>query len=345
MKFAHSFKDSLATQNFPSHWVDQAIPYGQLKKCLKHVQRELQEYGLDPDTLRALLKPAEGSSPVALRYHLKPTAESHQIRPRLTVILHLQDGIVVDASLTPASRRFLDKIVHELPSKPSTDASEGIQSPSPQAEETPTSPPLSPTEAEPQPGYEVIELPLVFDGEFFTLLQNDVDRLEELQTREREKMNDVIEELGKEISVASRPSRFSRTDLARWRDIFELYLDAQVFFATHEQDHGSRSSQGALKQLQWFQNEVEKRQLAQGFKLRESKTAWTQFIKLNASLLSNLQFQELNRLAVYKILKSKSHTHPTQPAGDIRAGVANLTRVRQAHVSRHIKGIPDRPAL
>ena len=47
-----------------------AIPYGQLKKCLKKVQKELQELGLDPDTLRALLH-AETTSPVALHYKLK----------------------------------------------------------------------------------------------------------------------------------------------------------------------------------------------------------------------------------------------------------------------------------
>jgi E3 ubiquitin-protein ligase BAH len=116
-------------------------------------------------------------------------------------------------------------------------------------------------------------------------------------------MTAVIEELGKEVSAVSQPSRFSRTDLARWRQIFELYLDAQVFFATNEQDHGIRSSQTALKQLQWFQGEVDQRQLAKGFRLRESKAAFTRFITLNASLLTNLKFQELNRLAVYKILK------------------------------------------
>lgn len=58
---------------FPSHWVDQAIPYSQLKKCLKKVQRELQDLGLDPDTLRALLDP-NTTSPVALQYKLKGEA-------------------------------------------------------------------------------------------------------------------------------------------------------------------------------------------------------------------------------------------------------------------------------
>lgn len=90
MKFAHDFKETLASQgvsrslspwtaiastksvvaDFPPHWVKQAIPYGQLKKCLKKVQRELQDLGLDPETLRALLN-HKNTSPVALRYKLK----------------------------------------------------------------------------------------------------------------------------------------------------------------------------------------------------------------------------------------------------------------------------------
>lgn len=32
-----------------------AVPYSQLKKCLKSIQRELKDLGLDPDTLHQLL--------------------------------------------------------------------------------------------------------------------------------------------------------------------------------------------------------------------------------------------------------------------------------------------------
>lgn len=60
---------SYGPQDFPDHWVNNAIPYGQLKKCLKKVQRELHDLGLDPDTLRALLDP-NTASPVALQYKL-----------------------------------------------------------------------------------------------------------------------------------------------------------------------------------------------------------------------------------------------------------------------------------
>lgn len=161
------------------------------------------------------------------------------------------------------------------------------------------------TDAPPGTNCETIEVPLTFDGEFFDLLQNDVVNLDALQEREQQKMLQEVGDIGKEVAVVAKPSRFSKNDLARWRDIFELYLDAEIFFATHEQDHGARSSGRALKQLQLFQGEVEKRKLNAKFKLRESQVAFDRFLKLNVSLLKNLQFQELNRLAVSKILKSK----------------------------------------
>ena len=153
--------------------------------------------------------------------------------------------------------------------------------------------------------YETIEVPLVFDAEFFDILQSDVNNLDDLQAQEEKKMTEEIVALGKEVAQVAKPTRFSKSDLARWRHIFELYLDAEIFFATHEQDHGARSSQVALKQLQWFQNQVETQRLSKDFKLAESRQAFTRFLNLNGTLLKNLQFQELNKLAVSKILKSE----------------------------------------
>lgn len=47
MKFAHRYKAELLEQGFPKHWVDSAVPYGELKKVIKKICRELKEYGLD----------------------------------------------------------------------------------------------------------------------------------------------------------------------------------------------------------------------------------------------------------------------------------------------------------
>lgn len=153
--------------------------------------------------------------------------------------------------------------------------------------------------------YEVIEVPLVFDAQFFDMLQNDVSKLDAIQAEEEKNMTSEIVLLGKDVGKVTKPTKFSKSDMSRWRQIFELYLDAEVFFATHEQDHGARSGQVALRQLQWFQNQVEKKKLSKDFKLPESRAAYARFISLNASLLKNLQFQELNKTAVTKILKSE----------------------------------------
>lgn len=219
---------------------------------------------------------------------------SNYVRPKLTVYLHMQDGVAVDASLTPTSRRFFEKIAADIYSDHEFDTS--LPKPTPSLAQLDDNLDFD--------GYQRVEVPLVFDGEFFDMLQGDVDNLDALQMEERQRMTAETVELGKELSSVCRTSRFSKSDLTRWRCIFELYLDAEIFFGTHERDHGHRSSQMALKQLQWFQVEVEKRDLLSGFKLRPSQIAFIRFVNLNLNLLKSLQFQELNKLAVNKILKS-----------------------------------------
>lgn len=220
------------------------------------------------------------------------------VHPKLTMLLHFQEGVAVDASLSSVSKTFFKKLVtdihlHDAGNKahfsPATDANHATEM-------------TSTTNSEGQA--EVVEIPLVFDTEFFDLLQSDVHKLEALQSRESKNLTNEVMQLKAEVGQVSKPSRFSKNDLVRWREIFELYLDAGVFFANFEQDHGARSSQRAFKQLKWFQDEVEKRNLATAFKLSESRQAFRRFLSLNGNILKNLQFQELNSLAVSKILKS-----------------------------------------
>ena len=51
MKFAHRFEASLKKEKYPQEWLDSAISYRQLKKCIRKVQQELQALGLDPQVL------------------------------------------------------------------------------------------------------------------------------------------------------------------------------------------------------------------------------------------------------------------------------------------------------
>ena len=149
-----------------------------------------------------------------------------------------------------------------------------------------------------------VEVPLIFDAEFFELLQEDVINLNMLQASEQKGMNNEIVALSTEVINLTKPSKFSKTDLYRWRELFNIYLQASIFFSTHELDHGTRDSTIALQQLEWFQSEVTKRRLVDSFKLPSSRQALDRFININMTLLRNLKFQEINQKAITKILKS-----------------------------------------
>jgi E3 ubiquitin-protein ligase BAH len=277
MKFGHAFQEALAAESYPQHWVEKAIPYRQLKKILGKVREELIKKGYSPDTLHQLLADHNAE------YRLETDA-SHLLRPRLVVrpSLSLQHA---------AETGFLSES-HSGP-----DGADATHLPEPgQAHED-------------HETDEWVKIPLNSDARFFGLLQTDVTQLDTLQDEERQSMNDKIKNLGTGIAGVAKPRKgvlnLSKSDLYRWREIFELYLAAQVFFSTYEVAGGLRKSEKAQKQLVWFQDEINKRQLPQKFKLESSAIAYAQFLALNATLLQNLQFQELNQTAVTKIIKSE----------------------------------------
>jgi E3 ubiquitin-protein ligase BAH len=148
-----------------------------------------------------------------------------------------------------------------------------------------------------------VEVPLTFDAEFFTNLQAEVSNFDTLQSEEQIRLTKEIQDLGRTVARIASPSK-SKTDLERWRELFDLYLQAAVFFSTNEQDHGSRNSTVARTQFQWFQTEITNKGIARSFKLAASREALEQFTKINMTLWRNLRFQEINQLAVTKILKS-----------------------------------------
>ncbi|KAI0381052.1 SPX domain-containing protein [Hypomontagnella monticulosa] len=304
MKFAQEFKKSLQREGFPQKWVESAVPYGQLKKCIKKVTNELQELGLDKDTLSQFAASQKDESTVAFQYHLdEKDTDSNHFRPRLTFFIHLKDGVAVDAKLTPSTRDFLKNIVSRTEGPPETPTDESSQ----------TKLAVSAKPLDSGSSYQVaeseeiqqIEVPLVFDGEFFDILQTDVSNLDALQVEEQDKLGKEITLLGQDIVMATKPSkgRKARGDLEAWRGIFELYLDARIFFSNRENDHGARTSTQAVEQLRWFQDQVLSRKLIHSLKLENSRRAYTRFLNMNALLLQILKFQEINNLAVTKILK------------------------------------------
>lgn len=315
---------------------------------------------MDKDTLTQLAADQSASTgPFSAQHGWKydldgESSESHHLRPRLTVFVHLRNGVAVDATLSPTTRKFLGKIVSEKAtnagSSPDIVPPEGaaVMPDGPGADrgsETEGRHASGPRETTKAPlMVQKVEVPLVFDGEFFAILQTDVENLDILQGEEQQKMRGEIVALGQEITKVSKPSngRKAKDDLARWRDIFELYLDARIFFSNRESDHGARTSAQALQQLQWFQGEVLKRKLVQGLKLQPSREAFNKFLNVNAMLLQNLKFQEINQTAIAKILKSRSFGVVSHLG---RFLMLTTCRIRQKNLAGRCQDLPGRSPL
>ena len=107
-----------------------------------------------------------------------------------------------------------------------------------------------------------IEITLHADSEFFNLLKNELSSIDSLQARQKENLTSQVKDLGKAVSTVIRPqSSGSSSDLYAWREIFLLYRDAAVFFASTERDHGVRTAAQAKERTEKFENQIVARNL------------------------------------------------------------------------------------
>src|SRR4051812_9051077 len=116
MKFSHTFQAALRNEEYPKEWLDVAISYRQLKKCIKKVQDEMRGLGLDPATVQRLWqyidrtgqRPPEDLGPV--KEPLGPNISD--FRPKLTIAVDPHDGSPTDAWLSSQTRRWLCDLAH-----------------------------------------------------------------------------------------------------------------------------------------------------------------------------------------------------------------------------------------
>jgi E3 ubiquitin-protein ligase BAH len=370
MKFAHEYREHLEHSGFPTEWVDSALSYGQLKKCIKKVKRELASIGLDAETLQELLNseekrqtslarredeedrgtapPEEAEEARPLRYEFRDrtgrrgTMENGlsaprqaYVRPMLLFLVDEQTGEPFDARLAPGTKNY----IHQLALNARlTDVRVGEL------------PPASLTRQSSDPGtldqngprrpsraHRLIEVPLTTDSEFFDQLQNELSSIAKLQTSEKDRLHADITTVGRSLAKATDPQHSKgRQDLAHWRRLFELYVDSRVFFATNERDHGLQNFVSAQKRYMLFIEKAQKLGLLSNFKKPESATALQSFLGINTRLLQNIRFVELNQTAMTKILKSKFSSTLFQLSQELTPA-----RIRQKNRPIHKIHIPN----
>ncbi|OCK84381.1 RING-14 protein-like protein [Lepidopterella palustris CBS 459.81] len=335
MKFGHAFQQRLKKDGFPPEWIESAISYGQLKKCIKRVQTELANLGLDRQTLGQLLRHVENYNAEAesggdvdekpFEYILQApeeqpeqenapfTAPRTPFHPKLLFIVDDATGEPLSASLAPETKAKLHQLavlkglsdirvsevsnLDDIAAKPNTSNSSKTFS----IDDSST---ISSERETGSRSIRMIEVPLTSDTEFFETLSNELSGIASLQAREEKKLHQMVSELSKTITKLTEPDRSSnRKDIEKWRAVFQAYVEANIFFATGELDHGAHDVAKAEANLLKFSQVIAEKGLATDFKNKEGLSALTQFININREMLQMLRFQEINYTAMVKILK------------------------------------------
>ncbi|KZT52339.1 hypothetical protein CALCODRAFT_92070 [Calocera cornea HHB12733] len=152
------------------------------------------------------------------------------------------------------------------------------------------------------PGDVVIELPS--DAMFFQMFSQALRSLEHLAEVLKDQFTQDVIELSQTISDACRPTRKGQHDLAIWREIFSLWVEAQIFESGTERFRGERDVEEAEVRLKAFAAELVKRRLdGRRMKSKQCKKAFDRFMQLNVMLLDLKKFQKANAEAARKILK------------------------------------------
>ncbi|KAF1994003.1 RING-14 protein-like protein [Amniculicola lignicola CBS 123094] len=325
MKFGHVFKETLKNEGFPPAWVESAISYSQLKKCINRLTTELAAVGLTPTTLGALLKHVEDynaataveDEPRPFEYILSEQpgpgsdalahgrAARKPFHPKLLFHVSEATGELLSATLDEDTRKKLQMLAVEsgisdrrVFEEPDADRK------SLACHETTHVPRPGNGAPRQRPGCRTVEIPLTSDSEFFAKLAAELSGLEALQARERRDMHTQIEALGKQVAKLTDPDhRSNRKILAVWRQIFQAYVESGIFFGTTEQDHTAHDADKATVRFHEFANKIASTGLVDKLKKPENVRALNTFMNINREILQGLRFGEINRMAMMKILK------------------------------------------
>jgi E3 ubiquitin-protein ligase BAH len=339
MKFGHTYQECLLKGGFPSEWVESAISYHKLKKCIHKVEGELASLGLDPNTLSSLLRHFEKTNVettdagdvkekpfqyvLAKDEEVSTDGSSEDVswlaqrpvfHPKLLFTVDEETGEPLNAHLAPETKEKLHQMallqgmsdirITELSdfevirARPGTSDSAGVS--------FSDSSTVSTERRQGSSAVTIIEVPLTSDSEFFAMLSTELSGLAALQAQEEQKLYSEITQLSKVIAHVIEPNcRANKQDLVKWRKIFQLYVESRIFFAATERDHGAHNTAKAGENFRAFSRLLEEHELTKHFKKQESLDALKKFLGINIELLQTLRFQEINYIAMTKILKSR----------------------------------------
>ncbi|KAG7095115.1 hypothetical protein E1B28_005899 [Marasmius oreades] len=191
------------------------------------------------------------------------------------------------------------------------------------------------------PELEEIVIPLASDTAFFQLLSKTLISLSNRLLSLHTNFVDSLKTLGKDIGSVARPvssghsyhphsmlsnpgtikspSSSVKSDLYSWREIFQIYVETEVFETVSEVRRGENSVEESERRLKLFAGRVAQRGLVdeRALKLKQSRDALQTFLELNMFILNIKKFQIANAEATRKILKKHAkRTALKLPSGE-----------------------------
>lgn len=130
-----------------------------------------------------------------------------------------------------------------------------------------------------------IVINIAYDSEFFVLLNKALFSLSALLEEEKASFKASVQALAKIVSESCSPSK-NKSDLYVWREIFSLWVAAEIFESEREKDRGARAIEEIEKRLDWFVDQVGRRKLAKKMKKKGGREALERFVQLNNELLN-----------------------------------------------------------
>lgn len=302
MKFAKVFEKTLIEDEIPEEWIEAAIQYKALKKCISKVVDELNTLGLQQEALKLLIDKVEvnqeettAANPIVAQYVLNKTENS--VVPTLKIVVdystELTDEYIDDS--VDQIRRDLEKIVLKSDNDTEIDE-EDILSPKTTVNHVPDS------HTGTSKKYE-ISIRLNSDAKFFEMLNEELQNLDHFQDQEQQRMVKDIEDISHTLEYLSSKTSLRKSDIYTWRQLFEIFLNSEIYFKYNQISDSERSLDQVKENLQKYHQQIDTTGLVRQFKNKKSLQAFSQFLQVNDYLLKVLQFQDINTTAFTKILK------------------------------------------
>ncbi|KAJ7471276.1 SPX domain-containing protein [Mycena galericulata] len=327
MHFSKTYEQLLL--ELPPELRENAIQYRQLKKLINQIVSELSTLGLGPAVLQDLLKTGTAGNGKGKETALTGVAyelnnDSGHIEPRLR--------LWVEPPNAPSPPSRVEEVDDDDDTDDASQSDDASHVALLWAFQRQMEPPDSDSSSVASGSKVEIVIPLVSDSAFFQLLATTLQALRDNLLTINAQFVRTLGELTTLVSQSARPASATspgfkahsplsadaagvrvdassrKSDLSSWREIFQLYIEAEVFESVGERNRGERSIEESQTRLKQFAERVTARGLGDGrkLKLQQSRNALESFLELNLFILNVKKFELANAEATRKILKKHS---------------------------------------